>query len=126
MAWGKVDDHLHSHVKWRRATKGARALWATALSWCSDQGNGGHVPRDMLGYLDGTRAEAKSLVDVGLWEVDDDGWRFHQWDERNPDAASSEAKKVAESAGGREGNHVRWHVKRGLVSPECEWCIGIG
>mgnify|MGYP003608312717 CR=1 FL=1 len=122
MGWGAVDDGLHSHVKWRRASKGARSLWTTALSWCSDQGNGGHVPADMLAYLDGTRADARSLVSVGLWVADGADWRFHQWDERNPDAASVSAAKTAKSKGGKEGAHVRWHTRRGVVAPDCEWC----
>lgn len=124
MSWGKVDDRLHSHPKWRRASKGARALWATALSWCSDQANGGHIPSDMLGFLDGTRAEADCLVRVGLWVVDDGGWAFHQWDERNPDASSARAAQDAKKEGGRLGAHTRWHAKKGLVVPDCEWCQG--
>lgn len=126
MAWGAVDDGLHSHVKWRRATKGARALWTTALSWCSAQGNGGHVPADMLAYLDGTKAEAQNLVSVGLWVTVGDGWQFHQWEERNPDAESVTARKAAKSTGGKEGAHIRWHVNRGVIAPACEWCQSDG
>lgn len=122
MPWGKVDDKLHSHIKWRRASKGARALWTTALSWCSDQPTGGKVPRDLLGYLDGTPAEAKSLVSVGLWDITEDGWRFHDWDERNPDAETVKASRTAKSEGGMQGNHTRWHVKRGIKVPACPLC----
>lgn len=124
MAWGAVDDGLHSHVKWRRASKGSRALWATALSWCSQQGNGGEVPEDMLGYLDGTPIEAHGLVRVGLWDETPGGWRFHQWEERNPDAASASALKRSKAEGGKEGAHIRWHVRRGVIAPDCEWCQG--
>lgn len=126
VSWGKVDDGLHSHVKWRRASKGARALWTTALSWCSDQGNGGHVPRDLLGYLDGTPAEARSLVAVGLWVATDDGWDFHQWEERNPDAVSQQALVAEQKAGGKFGSHQRWHVKRHIKVPGCQFCDSAG
>lgn len=123
MSWGKVDDGLHSHVKWRSATKGARALWTTALSWSCDQGTGGHIPEGILRSLDGTRAEARCLVAVGLWVDDPDGgWRFHQWDERNPDAASVAAKREAQAKGGEKGNHVRWHVKKRVRVGDCPWC----
>lgn len=123
MAWGKVDDGLHSHLKWRSASKGARALWTTALSWSCDQGTGGFVPTGILRSLDGTPAEAKSLTSSGLWDVVDGGWQFHQWDERNPDADSVKAKKDAESVAGKEGNHIRWHEKRNVFSEDCEFCI---
>jgi hypothetical protein len=122
MAWGKVDDKLHASVKWRRASKGARALWATALSWCSDQENDGAVPADMLRTLDGTRGEAESLVKAGLWDEQADGWVFHDWQDYNPDSASKKAQREAESAGGKVGNHVRWHVKKKIKVPTCEWC----
>lgn len=123
MAWAKVDDKLHSTVKWRRASKGARALWTTALSWCSDQENDGRVPADMLRTLDGTNAEAKSLVAAGLWdEVRGGGWVFHDWQDYNPDGASKKAKREAESAGGKHGNHVRWHERKRIRVPECEFC----
>lgn len=122
MSWAKVDDGLHAHPKWIRATKGARALWTTALSWCSGQGNGGHIPRDLLRYLDGTPAEARTLVDVGLWTPTDDGWRFHEWEERNPDALSARAAATAQKTGGAFGSHKRWHVGRDLKAPGCEWC----
>ena len=81
--WGKVYGSLHGSPKWRRASKGARALWTTALSWCIDQESSeGAVPTDMLRVLDGSRAEADILVSVGLWEPAEDGWRFHDWHER--------------------------------------------
>lgn len=122
MAWGKVDDKLHASVKWRRASKGARALWTTALSWCSDQENDGHVPADMLRTLDGTKAEAANLVAAGLWDEADEGWVFHDWADYNPDGASKKAKREAESVGGKRGNHVRWHVREGIKVEGCEFC----
>lgn len=124
MPFGLVDDQLHSHVKWRRATKGARALWTTALSWCSSHPSDGFVPADMLRALEGTRAEAECLVKVGLWNVAPDGWVFHEWSQRNPDAASVKAKRKKQSDGGKEGNHLRWHVKQRVVDEDCKWCSG--
>lgn len=84
MTWGKVDDKLHSSIKWRATPKPARALWATALSWCMDQLTDGFVPIGMLTALDGTRAEANALVRAGLWEDVDGGWLFHDWLEYQP------------------------------------------
>lgn len=122
MAWAKVDDRLHAHPKWRRASKGARALWTTALSWCSSFPSDGEVPADMLAYLGGTPAEAKILVEVGLWNETSGGFSFHEWAERNPDSASTRAALAKKSEGGRRGNHTKWHVKRNVLVPGCEFC----
>lgn len=122
MPYGLVDDKLHSSVKWRMATKGGRALWITALSWCMDQLTDGRVPKGMLRMLDGSPADARSLVAVGLWETAEGGWQFHDWLDYQPDAASIRAKREKESEGGQIGNHVRWHVRRKLHVPECEFC----
>lgn len=125
MAWGRLDDGLHKSVKWRRATKGARALWTTAFSWCLDELTDGFVPDDMLRVLDGTKKEAQTLVDVGLWETRKHGWKFHDWHDYNPDAASIKAAKAKESAGAALGNHRRWHTGRSIVVPGCEYCDGL-
>lgn len=80
--WGKLYGSLHGSPKWRRATKAARALWTTSLSWCIDQeSTDGTVPADLLRLLDGTKSEANSLVSVGLWDETTGGWRFHNWEE---------------------------------------------
>ena len=84
MAWFKVDDHLYSHPKWISLSKGARALWVTAGAWSAGQLLDGHVPYAALKTLDGTRREADALVDCGLWEVNGEGWLFHDWDAYQP------------------------------------------
>ncbi|BDZ40798.1 hypothetical protein GCM10025865_00970 [Paraoerskovia sediminicola] len=127
MAWAKVDDKLHSSPKWLGATKGARALWVSAASWCAAQENDGYVPSSALRLFSGTRREASCLVSVGLWDDDEnDGWHFHDWTDYNPDSGSQKAKRKAESAGGRRGNHTRWHEKQGLHVEGCEFCEASG
>ena len=98
MAWFKVDDHLYSHPKWLSLPKGSRALWTTAGSWCAGQLLDGYIPAAVLPTLDGNRREATALVEVGLWEVADDGWRFHDWAEYQPTRAAviDRRKKSAE------------------------------
>jgi len=122
MTWARVDDKLHSSIKWRMASRSARALWVTSLSWCMDQLTDGHVPTEMLRVLDGTKRDANDLVRVGLWEAAEGGYVFHDWADYQPDAASIKAKQAAESTGGREGNHKRWHVARNITVPDCEFC----
>lgn len=122
MTWGKVDDQLYSSPKWLAAPPRSRGLWVTAMSWSLSQLTDGHVPMQALPLLGARKPDAEALVKAGLWEHADGGYQFHDWAEYQPDAASIRAKRSAESAGGREGNHNRWHVKRGIVVPDCEFC----
>lgn len=98
MPWFKIDDQLHSHMKWRACSKGARALWATAGSWCAGQANDGHIPGFALSMLDGTRREANELVNADLWEPhpDGDGWVFHDWLEYQPSSETVVEKRRKE------------------------------
>ena len=93
MNWAAVDSRFHSHRKVleiRQHTHGlsAIALWVLSMAWCADQQRNhltGRVPRHVASHLLGEDATslAQILVDVGLWEVDSEGWVFHDWDDWN-------------------------------------------
>lgn len=125
MAWFKVDDKLHDHRKARKARKAAMGVWVLAGSWSMDNRTDGFVPESVLSRW-GTKHDAATLVGSGLWFPDhqdgEDGWRFYAWLEFQPDAKSMQLKAEAESAGGTIGNHRRWHAKRKVVDPDCEFC----
>lgn len=122
MTWAKVDDKLFSHPKWLATSKPGKALWVSALSWCAGQGTDGHVPTHVLPMLGATKGDARALVTSGLWEAADGGYQFHDWVEYQPDAASTKARRAAESEGGKRGMHTRWHTKRRTKVPGCQWC----
>jgi len=129
VAWFKVDDGLHDHRKARKVRRSHPekrrdvspfGLWVLAGSWAGGNGTSGFVPVEVLEEWDDNAAElAARLVDAGLWwptvQDGEDGYGFHGWEERNP---------VNEVDSGRYGNHLRWHVKRDVSNPECEYCIG--
>ena len=97
--WGKLYGTLHGSPKWVALSKGPRALWVTSLSWCIDQeATEGLVPHHMLRRLDGSPAEAKRLVEVGLWDVEEEGWRFHDWldYQRSRDKINADREAAAE------------------------------
>lgn len=104
--WGKVYGSLHSDPKWLGATKGAKALWITALSWCVDHHKtDGRVPKELLWRLGGHPMEAACLVRQGLWdEVDHDGWVFHDW----TDYQRTSAQVEAGSRAGKTAATARW------------------
>lgn len=107
--WFKIDDKLHSHPKRHSAGLRAMGLWAMAGSWCGDQLTDGFVPQHMLAALGGKPADAKALVDAGLWDTRPGGWQFRGWSDWNPSRAEVEAE--------REKNRERmaeWRRKKKL------------
>jgi len=119
--WFKVDDTLAFHTKTLAAGNAAMGLWVRAGAWSMQTLTDGFVPAALARQL-GTAREAQRLVDAGLWDVYKGGFRFHEWGERQPTA--DDVRRAAEIKGtaGGLGNHKRWHKKRGVVAPDCEWC----
>ncbi|MFC9892134.1 hypothetical protein ACFVMC_00430 [Nocardia sp. NPDC127579] len=93
MPWFKVDDNLAFHGKTIAAGNAAMGLWVRAGSWCSQMLTDGFVPAHMISSL-GKPAEAKRLVEAGLWHRVDGGYRFHEWDERQPSKAATEQRRT--------------------------------
>ena len=124
MAWFKVDDRLTEHRKFRALRRGnpdvmrdiaPLGLWVAAGAWAED----GFVPFEVMEeWDDRAREYAARLVACGLWVYEsrdgEQGCRFHDWDTLNPSSSSSSK--------GAEGNHLRWHVNRGIVAPNCSLC----
>lgn len=131
MSWHKVDDGLHAHRKTRRVRRSHPSkkrdvapfgLWVLAGSWCGDnREHAGFVPLEVLEEFDDDAYElAERLVSAGLWhphEQDGEpGYLFHDYEDYNPeDAATS----------GTYGNHVRWHVNKGIIKADCPECDNV-
>lgn len=83
MGYFKVDESFYGHPKVmalpRRYRGRAVGLWATAGSWCVRHNMAGRVPAHMLPVFSAPPSAARSLVDVRLWDLTDDGWVFHNW-----------------------------------------------
>lgn len=127
MVWFRVDDRFHSSRKVKRIPRPLRleciGLWTIAGSWSASENLDGFVPEYMIEDFGGTPEQVSALVEAGLWEVAEEGTRFYKWTEYNPDAASIEAAKDAQSEGAKHANHKRWHAKRGVRVPDCRWCV---
>jgi len=109
MAWFRIDDSFDSHPKVRRIPRKRRMaaiyLWTMAGLWCAKHTDG-HFPSYMLEDIDpsdGAASTADDLVTVGLWEVVDDGWIFHDWLDYNPAKAVKEHVRKARAEAGRRG-----------------------
>lgn len=92
MPWFKVDDGLAFHAKTVAAGNAAMGLWVRAGSWCSQQLTDGHIPLHMVKQL-GRVSEAERLVTAGLWDTTGDGYKFHEWDQRNPTRSKVEHER---------------------------------
>jgi hypothetical protein len=106
MPWFKVDDTLAFHAKTVAAGNAAMGLWVRAGAWSMQQLTDGFIPHLIARQL-GTRALCQRLVDVGLWDEKDDGYCFHEWDQRQPSRAKVMADREATA------NRVRnWRKKK--------------
>lgn len=103
MTWFKVDDSFHSHPKVLASSPGALGLWVVAGAWCGANLTDGFVPAHALTRLLPDSAElAEELCTVGLWKRSKGGYRFHDWDDYNPN--SSDVKKERDAARERMRN----------------------
>ena len=94
MPWFKVDDTLAFHGKTVAAGNAAMGLWVRAGAWSMQTLSDGFIPLHIARQL-GTRGEAQRLVDCDLWSAKDDGYVFHEWDQRQPSRAKVRADREA-------------------------------
>lgn len=94
MPWFRVDDTFSHHAKVMEAGNSAVGLWVRAGAWSMQQLTDGFIPRHVAKQL-GTHSEAKRLVDAGLWIEKDDGWQFHEWEQRQPSRVQVHADRAA-------------------------------
>lgn len=66
MPWFLVDDKSHSHPKFRDASNAAIGLWVVCGSWIAEHLTDGVIPGSIV-KMYGTPAQARKLVEVGLW-----------------------------------------------------------
>jgi hypothetical protein len=92
MPWFKVDDTLALHPKTVAAGNAALGLWTRAGAWSMQTLTDGFVPTAVARQL-GSRREAQRLVDVGLWDLKDDGYVFHEWEQRQPSRLQLNAER---------------------------------
>jgi hypothetical protein len=92
--WFRVDDTFAFHAKVVAAGNAACGLWVRAGTWSMQTLSDGFVPTQVARQL-GTRAEARRLVDAGLWIEKDDGYLFHEWTQRQPSRAKVQSDREA-------------------------------
>lgn len=111
--WFKVDDSFFSNPKTAMLSDGATALWLRSGSWSAQQLTGGFIPARMLPMFRGSDDSVTELCDAGLWERDSerDGYRFHDWNDYQPDGEEVDALRRKRSEAGKMGANRRWKRK---------------
>lgn len=113
-----ADDFPH-HPKILKAGPLAGWLWACGLAYANCYATDGFIPAEMvlrligfeddlatrLGPLGDPRALALRLVEAGLWEAAEGGFRIHDFAEYQP--SSSEVKRERDAAARRQAEYRR-------------------
>ena len=122
--WIKLTIEYPRHRKIRGLSDRAFRLHITLLALCAEEKNDGVIlPADlnMFGPKYG-----KELCAAGLVHKDAGRYFLHDYLEHQTSAEKVKASKAERdensSVGGKKGSHIRWHVKRGKVEPECYYC----
>lgn len=93
-----VDDHAHTHPKFRRAGLPAVGLWTMAGSWARAHKQDGFVPEWFIATWPNGKKYAAALVTSGLWyEAEEDGergWHYHDWLDIHDDSDQVEKQRA--------------------------------
>jgi hypothetical protein len=111
MPWFKVDDGFANSEPVmklpRRYRANAIGLWTLSGTWCAKELTDGRVPLYMVEELSGTRAQARLLVDAGLWVETSEGYEFVGWEKYQPTRAEVEEARLKEAERKR-----KWRMSR--------------
>lgn len=142
MTWFRVDDGFQSHPKVLAIPRGAArlraiGLWTSVGTWCAKQLTDGRFAPHMIDEMGGNRADARALLQVGLWHHIGEGCdtttcpaglpgmhQFHDYLDLNPsrekvlkdrEAAAARQKRARETRAsrartGHSGSHTESHA----------------
>lgn len=98
MTWVRLADDFADHPKVIAAGPLAGWLWVCGLAWANRYLTDGFLPLGAIRRLadvdDAPRLAAR-LVDIGLWERVDDGYRIHDYAEYQPSAEAVREEREA-------------------------------
>lgn len=104
MTWVKLDDQFADHPKIVQAGPAASWLYICGLTYAARLRTDGFIPEAQvrrLADVDEPERCAAVLVEVGLWERTEGGYRIHDYAEYQLTRADIERKREAGKAGGQ-------------------------
>ena len=113
LAWVRLDTHFVTNPKilYLVEDKKFRAAfaWVASLAYAGGHGSDGFVPYSALGPLHATQADAKSLVEVGLWLECPGGWEINSRSEAQQSNEETQLRKKR----AKDAAMARWHGTKG-------------
>lgn len=91
----------------------AAFVWHASIGYATLHATDGVIRASALPALNGRRADAERLVKVGLWDEHPEGWRVHDFGDRQQSAQVTAQIRTHRQAAARKGNCVRHH------GPQC-------
>ncbi|WP_429520249.1 hypothetical protein [Rhodococcus sp. BE178] len=104
LPWVRLDTQFASNPKILAllAEKKFRASFAyvASLGYSGAHGTDGFLPDLCLAFIHATRADARALVDVGLWNEHPGGWEINGWTEfqQSSDEAAQRKQRAKDAA----------------------------
>lgn len=94
--WGKIHGSITWHTKALSAGDAALGVWVRLLGHCAQHLTDGHIPQQVAKAVGATSPGAiNALVEAGLLEVVEGGYRLHDYLEHNSSRAEIEASREA-------------------------------
>lgn len=110
LPWVRLDTQFPSNPKilYLVEEKKFRAafVWVASLGYAGAHGTDGFVPAAALPFMHATKADAKSLVEVGLWLAVSGGWDINSWSEFQPSSDETQQRKKR----AKDAAMARWHA----------------
>lgn len=113
--WFRVDVDIAQNPKivdliTQNGQRGAAAafVFIASIGYCAAHNTDGELLKSVLPFIHGNAATARLLVESGLWETDEKGWRITRYAEHQPTKATREAISAAKAAAGKKGAEARW------------------
>jgi hypothetical protein len=115
LPWFRMDTDIYANAKvldvvadHGQKGKAALAVYLFALGYAGAHLTDGVVSKGALRFVHGTPADARILVDAGLFDEVDGGWLICNYGEHQPSRATAEEIKRQRSEAGRKGAEKRW------------------
>lgn len=110
MSWIRMDDGFAEHPKVLKVSDRAFRLHVGALCYCARRLTDGHLPAEVIRTLlqVGATKAAAELVEVGLWHLDNGGYKVNDYLDFNPSKNEVEERRAKRSEAGAKGARNRW------------------
>lgn len=118
----RLDHTMPENPKIVGLSDAAFRLFVEAICFCSRQETDGKITAPMMRRL-GRPKVVSELVDCGLLEVVDDGFRVHDYLRHQRSSSEIAAFRQSKSESGAKGAHMRWHVPSRRRVKDCPFCL---